>query len=245
MPTVSQANYAFEDETVVSISAMGQSMEVSQVGSATYGLTFTPSPLGVGISLSVLELDATIRQPMGGPLTVDESAVAGTLEFSLDRLGNASISGQPTVNAEASQMVSGLSLAHTFFPGLPGRAVAPGDVWVDTVAYEGEEGAGNASENAVLQYRIVGDTTVAGRALLRIDFVGTSRTSTEMDMSGMLVRQESELEVEGHVLWDLQAGLMFESERTGVGSGRASVPIVPTPLPIRITTTKRVRLQER
>ena len=67
---------------------------------------------------------------MGPPVTVDESHVDGSLEFSLDRLGNASVSARPTVQAEASQMVSGLGLAHTFFPGLPGRAVAPGDRWV-------------------------------------------------------------------------------------------------------------------
>ena len=65
-------------------------------------------------------LVATLTQPMGAPVQVDEGYVTGPLLFSLDRQGNATVTGQPEVRAEASQMVSGLDLAHGFFPGLPG-----------------------------------------------------------------------------------------------------------------------------
>jgi hypothetical protein len=109
---------------------MGQSMEMSQEGTAQFVVSFGSDPSGVQVTMNVDALSATINQPMGAPVRVDEGAVDGSLVFLLDRMGNATPGQMPDVGVEASQMVSGLSLAHTFFPGLPGRAVASGEVSV-------------------------------------------------------------------------------------------------------------------
>ena len=45
--------YDYEDNTVVSISFMGQSMEMSQEGVADYAVTFDPDPDGVVVTLTV------------------------------------------------------------------------------------------------------------------------------------------------------------------------------------------------
>jgi hypothetical protein len=241
---ISSAVYSYADSTSVSLSVMGQSMELSQEGVAEYDVAFAESASGVGVTLAVRSLAASLNQPMGAPVRVDETMVRGDLAFSLDRVGNATVSRSPTVADEASQMVSGLSLAHTFFPALPGRAARAGESWVDSLTYSGEEGPGVRAESSILTYTVVGDTAVDGRALLHIDFAGITTRSNDMDFSGLSVSQESELEVSGFVLWDVQQGVLFEQYREAAGGGQVRVPIAPVPIPIRVRSVQRARLQQ-
>lgn len=243
VPTPDEVRYDYADTTTVSVSVMGQSMEISQEGVAEYSVLFTPAPAGVSVTMSVSELSGSIRQPMGAPIRIDESDVEGVLVFSLDRSGDAVIAERPNVGATASQMVSALALAHGFFPGLPGRRVEAGESWVDTVTYEGSEGAGRRSETRVLRYTVTGDTAVGGRDLLRIAVAGTSEISADLNVAGMAVSQSSEVEIEGYVLWDARARLMVERRTRASGSGTAAVPMAPNPIPIRIRSSQRVRLQ--
>ncbi len=243
--SVEAAVYVFADTTAVNVSVMGQSMELSQHGRAVYDVAFGEAPSGVSMAFTLRSLQATLGQPMGPPLSIDESSVDGALEFTLDRTGNAVLSSTPEVTAEASQMVSGLALAHTFFPALPGRPAVPGDSWVDSVSFSGDEGAGTRSESSVLRYTVVGDTAVDGRRLLRIDYEGSSTIANDMEVSGMAISQASELEVSGLVLWDVQSGMMVEQHRTATGSGSVRVPIAPVPLPISLRAVQRTRLEAR
>ena len=245
LPVTPAVVYEYADTSVVTVSVMGQSLEMSQRGVGTYGIGFASAPDGVRVTLTVESLDATLAQPMGAPLRVDEGDVDGPLVYTLGRRGEASIVERPDVEAQAGLMVSALSLAHTFFPRLPGRAVSPGESWVDTIAFEGDETEGNRAERSVVRYTVRGDTVVSGRPLLVIALDATTDVSTTMTVSGMSVSQESELNVTGVVLWDHQRGLMVESVRRASGSGTASVPIAPAPLPIRIESTQRVRLLQR
>jgi hypothetical protein len=57
------------------------------------------------------------------------------------------------------------------------------------------------------------------------------------------VSQESELVVNGYVLWDPQAGIMFEQYREASGSGVVTVPLAPVPLPVSVRSVQRARLQ--
>lgn len=244
MPNPAEVRYEVADTTVVSVSMMGQSMELSQRGTALFGVRFADAAGGLQVTLTVEEMAATINNPIGAPIRLDESAVTGPLVYTVDRFGNATISERPEIRDEASQMVSGLNLAHAFLPALPGRAAQPGDAWVDTVRYEGEEGPGTRRDTSVLRYSVVGDTVVDGRTLLVIDMTGTSTIENDMNVAGMAVSQSSETEVEGRFLWDVQRRLMVESHRTSTGSGTVSVPVAPGPLPIVIRATQRARLQQ-
>ena len=244
MPELEDVSYGYADTTVVSISLMGQGVELSQEGVAEYAVSFSPDPEGVGVTLTVPSLSASINQPMGEALRLDEGDVSGQLVFSLDRRGAATLTETPEVSDEASQMVSGLGLANGFFPRLPGRAVAVGESWTDTISYEGFQGPRRATETTVLTYTALGDTVVDGRALLAISVEGTTSSSNDIDVSGMTVSQTSELDVTGTVLWDLQGGLMFESVKSATGSGTVRIPIAPQPLPISIRSTQRARIQQ-
>ena len=244
-PVAREVTYDYSSTTTLGISLMGQSMQLRQEGSATYSVGFTPTAAGVDVRLSVVELSASISNPLGAPITVDEGAIEGSLEFSLDRVGNAILRTTPVVAEEASQMFSGIALANGFFPGLPGRAVGLGDQWVDTVSYEGETHMGMRSETSILTYTVTGDTVVSGRPLLVFEMSGSVSSEFDMSVQGMSVGQASELEVEGRVLWDHRTSEMVESRRTAVGEGSLRIPLTPAPLPIRIESTEHARLKER
>lgn len=241
LPAETSVTYAFGDTTRVSVDAMGQTMQLAMRGDADYGVTFARADDGVAVTLTVQRLAATVDVPMGSPVQVTESAVDGTLAFTLDRRGRATVTSTPEVEPAASQMISGLTMAHTFFPRLPGRVVAAGDRWTDTVSYS-EQGELATDENTVLDYVVTGDTVVDGRALTRIDFTGTSTLSNSMNMGGMAVSQTSTVEVQGYTLWDARAGIMYEMASSGRGRGTVRVPIAPVPLPIEVASTQRTRL---
>lgn len=239
---MSSMTYEHADTTEVSVSMMGQSLSIGQSGSAVFDVTLAGSPDGVGVVMSVRSLEASISHPMGAPMRVDESSVTGDIAFSLDRRGRSTVTSLPQVRAEASQLVSGLSLAHSFFPGLPGRGVTPGDSWVDTIQYSADEGGADRTEMSVTTYTVEGPVMVGDREMLRIGLTGSTSLELEFDMSGMSISQESDLDVEGHVLWDLRDGVMYEQVRSASGSGTVRVPVVPQALPIEITSTQRSRL---
>lgn len=242
LPAETRVTYAFGDTTTVSVNAMGQNMQIAFRGDADYGVTFARASAGVGVTLAVERLAATIDVPMGSPVRVTESAVNGVLAFTLDERGRATVTSTPEVEPAASPMVSGPMMAHTFFPRLPARVVVAGDRWTDTVAYR-VDGEPAAEESTVLDYTVAGDTVVDGRSLTRIDFTGTSSVSNSMKMGDMAVSQSSKLDVEGHVLWDASARVMYEMVSVGRGRGTVRVPIAPMPLPIEVTSTQRARLR--
>ena len=243
VPSNADAVYSLGDTTMVEVNALGQRMELGIEGSAVYDVHFSPASDGVDVRMSVRSLSARVTSPMGSPPSADESDIDGELVFSLDRMGNATITSEPVVSEVAAQVASGLVIANGFFPGLPGRAVMPGESWVDTIDYSGSDAAGTRTERSILRYTVRGDSIVGGRAYMAITLSGTSEVSNEMDLGGMKISQSSDVALEGLILWDVQNNQMFEARRSGTGRGTVSVPIAPIPLPIEIETTQRARLQ--
>ena len=245
LPTPAEAAYDVLDTATISIEALGQSLELEVESSAVYDLAFARADDGVTVTLSVADLDATIAIPMAGPIAVDESSVSGDLVFTLDRRGNASMVSAPTVDQTVGQLVPPLQIAHSFFPALPGAAVRLGDTWTDTISYENDGAAtgGAGTQRSVLQYSAAGDTVIAGRSLLRITFTGTAQVSQTIGMQGTEIEQATDLQLEGHVLWDVEAGLMFERVTSSTGTGRVRIAMMPTELPTRFQSISRVRVR--
>jgi hypothetical protein len=245
MPAVT--SYEVLDTATISMQALGQSLDLQVESSAVYDLAFARADEGVTVTLTVADLEATVAVPMAGPITVDETSVRGDLVFTLDRRGDATLVSAPAVDDAAGQLVPPLQIAHSFFPALPGRAVRPGDTWTDTISYEDAGDAASAgavgTQRSVLEYAAVGDTVIAGRPLLRIAFDGTAEIRQTLSMQGMEIEQATDLQLTGHVLWDLQAGLMFERVTTSTGTGNVRVAMMPAELPTRFQSVSRVRLR--
>ena len=242
LPDPATATYVTGDTVNVDIDAGGQSMQQRVTVSTTYGATFTRAADGIQVALEVQDLKGRVTQPMGGPITLDDSGIDGPLVFTLDRRGVVSLVSAPTLSEQAALYFTPLSTASSFFPRLPGTAVNVGDSWTDTIRVEGSEGVGEVSASSILTYTVEGDTMVDGRSLVKITYTGTQQSSSSGLIQGMDFNQEVSGTTEGHVLWDMGAGLMVERFADSQGRGSMEVSVAPMPLGLRVRSQSIVKL---
>jgi hypothetical protein len=239
LPDVPEASYLVTDTATISMSALGQTMALELGSAANYSMSFRRAGEGLAVTMSMMDLDATLNAPMVGSTKFDESGVTGDLAFTLDRRGNAVIGVTPDVSEPALRFVAPEQAARLFFPALPGTAVAVGDSWSDTVAVESDT---EGSQRTVFDYLVVGDTVVAGVSVLHISFEGTSEVTQALSMQGTELELTTSLELDGFVLWDLQRGLLFERATNMSGTGSVQTPMLPARIPTSFEMHSTARL---
>ena len=244
LPSETEVTYLVNDTVTVGLEMLGQSLDLEMGSAARYGMSFARADDGVQVTLRVEDLAAQITVPMAGPMSFDESIVSGSLMFTMNRRGDVTILSTPDVDEAGAQLMVPLQVAHSFFPGLPGEAVAVGTAWVDTGSFTTAAGS-EGSQVSILEYRLVGDTVVDGRPLQTITFQGTMEVTQTMSMQGIQAEQSSDVAMQGHVLWDSQQGIMFERDTRASGSGTVTVAPLPAPVPTRLEGRMRTRLQSR
>lgn len=243
LPQPASVRYLTGDTALMDIDAGGQAMQAAVSSGATFATTFARAGEGIRVTLTVEDLDARVSSPAGSA-SADEAGIRGPLVFDLDRRGAATIVSQPTVTEATGEFFQPLSVAHGFFPRLPGRAAALGERWTDTIQVEGDQGASSLNQTTVVTYTVAGDTLVQGRNLVRIDLTGTVRTSSRGVTMGMDFTQDLSGTLRGWVLWDQGRGLLVESYTETDGRGSMEVAMAPFPLGVRLKGQSRVKLQE-
>jgi len=243
LPRTSQVRYVTGDTSTMDIDAGGQAMQAFVNVSTTLGAAFARAAGGVEVTMTVEDMDARVSNPMGS-VAADEGGVEGTLVFTMDRRGAATLVSQPTTSETAGQFFQPLSLAHGFFPRLPGRAAGVGESWTDTIRVEGEQGMGSVSAVTVVTYTVAGDSALAGLSLVKIGLEGASEATARGATMGMDFTQTVTGTLSGWALWDPQRGLLVESYTESDGRGSMEVAAAPFPLGLRVRSQSRVRLQE-
>jgi hypothetical protein len=244
LPNPPTATYVSGDTANMDIDANGQSMQARVMSSATLATSFARAADGIQVTMTVEDMDARMSNPAGPPASADEKGIDGPLVFTLDRKGVATIVSEPKVNQSAQQFFQPVLLAQTFFPRLPGRGVAPGASWTDTILAEGQQGEGSISMTSIVTYTIAGDTLVGGTSMVRIDLEGTSDQTASGLIAGMDFSQSASGTMSGWVLWDMGRGLMSESYTEYDARGTMDVSAAPFPLGIRVRQQSRVKLVE-
>lgn len=236
--------YVTGDTLAMDIDAGGQAMAASVRRAATMDVAFAPAAAGVEVSLTYRDFAARMTQPMGGPVTADGSGIGGPIVFTLDAQGRVGEVTQPEITGNARQFVRPLTTAATFFPRLPGRAMDAGATWTDTIRIEGSDASGRVSSVKVVTSTVVGDTTVAGLALLKVVTEGTEDSSSSGVIAGMDFSQDVRGDVEGWFLWDGRRGVVVESYEQADLRGDMDVSAAPFPLTVRIRSQSIVRLAD-
>jgi hypothetical protein len=243
LPDLAAVTYVVGDTADMDIDAGGESMQARTTSSMTVETSFARSDEGVQVWLGVQELRARQSTPMG-TLDADGSGIDGPLVFSLDREGNATVVSLPDVSGDAVQFFQPLAVAHSLFPGLPGRAASVGESWTDTVRFEGEQSGGTVSSSTVLEYTLVGDTVLDERSLVRLDFQGTSDVAANGVIQGSDFSQSVSGNISGWILWDHQRNLLVEAHNRSDARGSMEISVSPYPLGLRVRQQGVVRLQE-
>jgi len=244
VPDPASVTYVSGDTALMDIDAGGQNMQARIASAATLATAFSGGGDGVQVSMTVRDFDARMSNPAGPPASADESGIEGPLVFALDRKGAATIVSQPKLSQSAQQFFQPLLVAQTFFPRLPGRGVAPGESWTDTIRAEGPQGEGSITSVSVMTYTAAGDTVIDGRSYVRITLEGTTDQNSSGLIAGMDFSQTASGSTSGWVLWDMGRRLMVESHTDSEARGSMDVSAAPFPLGIRVRQQSRVKLQE-
>lgn len=245
VPDTPNLVYVTEGQQDISIDAgaMG-SLTMRATSEATLGMAFAAAADGVEVTTSFQKVSASMTQPMGGSVSATESDIEGDLVFTMDQRGRGTAVTVPGVKGMAEQLVSPASFVHEFFPRLPGRVVAPGESWTDTIQYDVETSQGNMSSSSVLTYTLVGDTVVDGTTLLHVSYEGRADVVGSGMQEGMEVIQAASGDVSGMFLWNPARGIMVSGESHQDMDGTVEVPAAGMPpMPMAITGSGTVRLQ--
>jgi hypothetical protein len=235
------AEYVVGDSARAEILAAGQRFALNASVGERWRMEFAPSDGGTRVTATLTDLDARLTNPISPPQTADESAVTGPVIFHLDRRGRATVEALPDVKPAVAQFLSGSGVAHTFFPRLPGRAVAPGDRWTDTVAYAASEGGADMDVRAVTTYTVAGDSVADGASYLLIRSEGTTEQSSAGNIAGTEFSQDVSGPTNGYILWDGRDGVMHALELRSDLTGAMAASVAPVALEVRVRSVVRVR----
>lgn len=247
VPGTPDVTYLVGDTISIALQGLGlgQDAEIGARSAATYALHFERGVQGVAVTATIQSLAADVVMPMADPIAMDETALSGDFTFEVDGRGRVLSMSSPQADQVGGQVFAAPVLAHTLFPRLPGRVVATGDTWVDSVTYVEAGDAGETEVRSALTYTVLGESQSAGRSLLDVGFEGTATVTQDLDVQGASVTQASQVSVTGTMRWDAAASLLYESEMTMEGEGTVRVALLPAALPTRVRWLTRVRLQDR
>jgi hypothetical protein len=244
LPEGGSVSYVHADTVAVAVDAGGQTIDVDQTSVGTLDMTFRPSGAAIEVSAVYSALDAQASNPMQGTQRATAGDVKGPIVFTLSQTGEATLVTAPELTGAAPQLLDIGSLAGTFFPRLPARAVQPGDAWTDTVHVESDRPDGQIISHSIVAYTVAGDTVVSGRPLLKVTFVSQDERSADVTQQGMDMSQDVSGTMRGHFLWDRSRGILHSQTQSGVFTGTMEVSAAPFPLGLAIEARSVIRLVE-
>jgi hypothetical protein len=242
LPRSTSAVYLQGDTARVEVDAGGQTFEMMVASGATMAMTFASLGDGVEVTTEFEDFSARATNPMGPPNTASASEVSGTMVFNLDRRGRAELTRSPELRGLAGDFMTPAAMVASLFPRLPGRAVGVGETWTDTIVVDAQRANGSVAGTSVVTYTVAGDSVMDGRTLVRVTHVSEDRMHTEGAQAGFDVVQDLAGDSEGHFLWDLAQGLLFESVTVSDYRGSMNVSAAPFPMSVSVRSTSTLRL---
>ena len=223
VPSPANATYHVSDTLTTTIGTPVGDVSLELTMAVTLAATFEPDPGGVRFTGALEAFSASMSGPMGSQ-TLDET-VAGAYVFVLDSRGGVEVVSGPEFPEPAASAAPVVSLPHEMFPHLPGKAVQPGDRWVDTVTWSHESPDARVTTTNMHTYTLVGDTVVDGRSLLHIAISGEAETKGTVGPSGMSSEQTITGANSGFALWDPERGTLHSMEIDRDYSGTMNSPM--------------------
>lgn len=249
LPAPSTVTYTATDTARVDIEVQpGMPLEQTMGQSSRVQLSFEPT-MGTAGNLTVkaqfLEFAAFMESSMSGREDVGTEAVQGEHTLSLTPEGVVTQVSGPELPPEVQELMMGENMFADFFLRLPGRVVAIGETWTDTVRVETDmEGATSTNETIVVS-TFRGDTTVGGRRLWIIDSSKATHALIEGNVQGMDMRNELSGTATERSLWDPARRLLVSNRSTGELTGSVSMPGAGmNDMPLRVSNSRTIQLVE-
>jgi len=191
------------------------------------------------------EFSGSFENPMGGAVRADAGAIRGEFVARLDARGRLAFERVPELDASARQVAGSVEeLVRSLFVMLPGRPVARGASWVDTLRVRETADQVTTTATRVVTTTWAGDSAVGGRTLRVLRSRSTHELEVAGSAQGMEVRQRLSGTGSGTALWDAERGVLVEQVSEAELRGSLDVPAAGmTELPITARSRARVALR--
>lgn len=236
--------YETSDTVAMLMSAGGMDVRVNLSARTETAMDVAPASQGVRATIRVTSLDGIATNSAGPSIRVGAEDVPGPAEVTASPRGVVEIVQQPEMSANLRRILGPSDLYRRMFLRLPGREIARGVEWTDTIRVTEQQNGLTSNTTTVLRSVWSRDTVVAGRTLNVI----TSRASNEAQIAGTTdgVQLEQHLTGEGTAvtLWDPQRRVIVERTETGTASGSTDLPAMGVQgMPTSLQATHRMRLK--
>lgn len=244
VPTPNPLQYEFADTAWIAIDMSGTQVDINAEAAGTIEARFEPAANGVTAEIRYQSLSGRFANSMAGTITVGDSDLPGAATLIVDRRGQVTVSSLPEASGAFRQVLGSEGAFRRLFVRLPGRAVAPGTTWTDTVTVSENIGEMNSSSTSIVTSTLAGDTIVGGRTMLviRSDIEGTTRIAGQTQ--GFEVRQQFQGTSTAVTLWDPDRRAVVERVETGSAAGTMELPamgMAGIPLTMGSSSTMRLR----
>ena len=230
VPAAASVTYHAADTLAQTFNGPGGTATYTLATALTLATTFEADPNGVRVTADVESVSATMTAPMGTDALPVE--VTGAYVFTMGPDGAVEVISAPEIPGPAEAVAPLAGLHHEWFPLLSGTAAQPGDNWSGTVAWSHEGSTSRSSSSTAFDYTLVGDTTVAGRTLLKISLTGEAELTSRTNRNGAELTTSVAGANAGVALWDHERGLLHSMEVTFDYSGTMSTPMGDLPVAV-------------
>jgi len=246
VPTPAAATYAFMDSSSFNIQsgAMGEiRANIGTTGMAE--VTYAPKGGDVEATVRITQFNGSMtNSQMGGGPTATQADIEGPAVVTVSPRGVATVTAMPKLTPAVEQIGVTEGFFRRFFVRLPGNAVRPGAVWVDTIAMNEKHGALTSDLHDVVTSTLVGDTVVNGKTLARITTVTQRTLNISGNNQGVEIAQKLTGTANGTTLWDRQRNILVERVEQTDMKGTFDLPQMGmTGLPLTAHGVGRITLQ--
>jgi hypothetical protein len=225
MPASNPLTYEVADTMNISMSMGAMNVDVAANAAATMQLDFASTASGLNATLTYTTLSGSFTNSMGPSATIGESDKPGPATVSVSPRGGVTVlTRPPQLSATLRQVLGSESMYQRLFTRLPGRAVAPGDAWVDTLSVTDEAEGLTTSNIVILRSTLAGDTTVGGRSFRLIRSEGTTETNVAGNAGGFEIRQTLTGTIAATSLWDAARGILVQRLESTAANGTMDMP---------------------
>lgn len=218
------ATYELADTGTIRIDIAGTQVDVVAAARVGSQVDLVPGVDGIHATVRVTSVEGSASNSRGSSVVAGPDDVPGPAEVAVSRTGVVTIVQQPEFPDDLQRVLRPGEFYRAFFLRLPGRDVARGAAWTDTVTVT-ERNQGLASETTSIVTSVwERDTVVAGKTLNVI----ASQIRSSARVSGMAEGVELAQTIQGQstatTLWDPQRRLVVERHARGEASGTTDLP---------------------
>ncbi|MCI0432077.1 MAG: hypothetical protein L0271_00310 [Gemmatimonadetes bacterium] len=243
VPATPSLAYEVADTTAISMDIMGNAIRIDGNAFAALQLDFATAGDRVRTTVRFRELRGEFANSMGPTETLSQSDMPGPATVEVGARGDVRLTDVPAMTPTAAQILGPQSAYKRLFIPLPGRVVANGAGWVDTIQVSDDAGGMSSTTTLVVTSVLHGDTTVDGRRLrvIRSDAEVTTRVAGTNQ--GVELRQNLNGTSTGLSLWDPALnGIVLHDESTTM-TGTMELPAMNlSGIPVVYQNQQRMRL---